>query len=362
MRRVLMLFAASCLLAMLALGGAACGGDDEAEPAGGSGDAQEQASVPEVEFTSVESDVPEGYDEPGPGDYRLAYLNPVQANEFLSTIGEAMRRETERLGGSMIELDAKGDVDTQVSQFNQLIAQEVDGIAVFALDPGSVAPAVERAAEAGIELVTIDLTFESTDDIGQFGSQVWQRRDEAAYLGAQEMARRAGAGGQVATIDFAIKVPSIVYSIDRAKFWAGKLGLEILGNAANPTDDIAGGQEAMTELLGKFPDMDGVIAYNDPSAIGAAAAARTQGKQDLVFGGQNGGSDALEAIEAGRQTYSARLDPISMGKAFSWGLYNLRDGNEVPKTVKAGQPEIVTEENVDQVKTWEQMLDEEYGG
>lgn len=361
MRRVLMLFAASCLVAILALGAAACGGDDEAEPAGGSGGTQQQA-VPEVEFTSVESEVPEGYDEPESGDYRLAYLNPVQANEFLSTIGEAMRLETERLGGSMIELDAKGDVDTQVSQFNQLIAQKVDGIAVFALDPGSVAPAIERAAKAGIELVTIDLNFESTGDIGGFGSQVWQRRDEAAFLGAQEMARRAGEGGKVATIDFAVKVPSIVYSIDRAKFWAGKFGLEILGNASNPTDDIAGGQEAMTELLGKFPDMAGVIAYNDPSAIGAAAAARTQGKQDLVFGGQNGGSDAVEAIRAGRQTYSARLDPISMGKAFSWGLYNLLDGKEVPKTVKAGQPEIVTEDNVDQVKSWEQMLEEEYGG
>jgi ABC-type sugar transport system substrate-binding protein len=359
MRRALMVVAASCLLA---LGSAACGDDDEAEPAGTSGDGQEQAALPEVEFTSIETDVPEGYDEPEPGDYRLAYLNPVQANEFLSTMGEAMRLETERLGGSMTELDAKGDVDTQVSQFNQLIAQDVDGIAVFALDPGSVAPAVERAREAGIELVTIDLTFDSTEDIGQFASQVWQRRDEAAYLGAQEMARRVGEGGQVATIDFAIKVPSIVYSIERGKHWAEQFGLELLGNASNPSDDIAGGQQAMTELLGKFPDMSGVIAYNDPSAIGAAAAARTQGKRDLVFGGQNGGSDALEAIKAGRQTYSARLDPISMGKAFSWGLYNLLEGKEVPKTVKAGPPEIVTEENVDQVKTWEQMLEEEYGG
>ncbi len=359
MRRVLMVVAASCLLA---LGTVACGDDNEAQPAGTAGESQEQAALPEVEFTSIETDVPEGYEEPEPGDYRLAYLNPVQANEFLSTMGEAMRLETERLGGTMTELDAKGDVDTQVSQFNQLIAQDVDGIAVFALDPGSVAPAVERATEAGIELVTIDLTFDSTEDIGQFGSQVWQRRDEAAYLGAQEMARRVGEGGRVATIDFAIKVPSIVFSIERGKHWAQQFGLEILGNASNPTDDIAGGQQAMTELLGKFPDMAGVIGYNDPSAIGAAAAARTQGRRELVFGGQNGGSDALEAIKAGRQTYSARLDPISMGKAFAWGLYNLLQGNEVPKTVKAGPPEIVTEENVDQVNTWEEMLAEEYGG
>ena len=90
-----------------------------------------------------------------------------------------------------------------------------------------------------------------------------------------------------------------------------------------------------------------MIGYNDPSAIGAAAAARSQGKTDLVFGGQNGGSDAFVALKAGRLSYSAKLDPPSMGKFAAWGLYNLLQGKTVPKTVKAEAPEIVTDENVD---------------
>ena len=94
----------------------------------------------------------------------------------------------------------------------------------------------------------------------------------------------------------------------------------------------------MTEILGNFPDIAGVIGYNDPSAIGAAAAARSQGKTDLVFGGQNGGSDAFVALKAGRLSYSAKLDPPSMGKFAAWGLYNLLQGKTVPKTVKAEAP------------------------
>jgi ribose transport system substrate-binding protein len=339
----------------------ACGDDDDGGSVGGSGgDASE---VADVKFTgSLELDVPEGYPEPEPENLRLGFLNPLKANEFLNTLGRAMQLETERLGGEFVELDAKGDVNTQVSQFNQLIAQNLDGIAVFALDPGSVAPAVKRAKAADIALVTIDLNFESTTDIGGFDSQVWQRRDEAAYIGAREMARRVGDGGDVATIDFAVKVPSIVFSIDRAKFWASKFGLNVLGNASNPSDDIAGGEKAMTQLLGKFPDIGGVIGYNDPSAIGAASAARAQGNPDLTFGGQNGGSDALDAIGADRLSYTVKLDPPSMGKAFAWGLYDLKQGTEVPKTVKAGKPELVTSENVDQVQSWDEQLEEEYGG
>jgi ribose transport system substrate-binding protein len=361
MRRLgAMLFVLVAVFAMAAALGA-CGDDDD-DSGGDSGGGSASAEVADVPFSgSLELDVPEGYPEPKSGQLRLGFLNPLKANEFLNTLGRAMQLETERLGGEFVELDAKGDVNTQVSQFNQLIAQNLDGIAVFALDPGSVAPAVKRAKAAGIPLVTIDLNFESTTDIGGFDSQVWQRRDEAAYLGAQEMASRVGKGADVATIDFAVKVPSIVYSIERANFWADKFGLNVLGNASNPSDDIAGGEKAMTQLLGKFPDIQGVIGYNDPSAIGAASAARAQGNPDLTFGGQNGGSDALEAIRAERLSYTAKLDPPSMGKAFAWGLYDLNQGTKVPKTVKAGKPELVTQDNVDQVKSWDEQLEEEYG-
>jgi ribose transport system substrate-binding protein len=351
-------------LVALVLVVASCGGDDDSNDAAApaettNGETDEAAAV---EFTgSLEADVPVGYEEPEPGDYRLAYLNPLGGNEFLDTLGRAMELETQRLGGTWVELDAAGDVDTQVSQFQQVVGQDVDGIFVFALDPGSVQPALERAKATEIPVVTIDLNFESTEDIGDFDSQIWQRRDEAAYLGAQEIASRLEGSGSVATIDFAVQVPSIVFSIERAVYWAEQFGLEVAGNATNPSDDIAGGEIAMTEILGNFPDIGGVIGYNDPSAIGAAAAARAQGRDDLVFGGQNGGSDAYEAIRADRLSYTAKLDPPSMGKFAAWGLYNLLQGNEVPKTVKAEEPVIVTSDNIDSVPTWEEQLEEEYG-
>ena len=366
MRRLSAVPVLLALVLALALGVAACGGDDDDEstpaPATTTAETEETPEAADVEFEgSIEDDAPVGYDEPEEGEFRLAYLNPVGGNEFLSTLGRAMRLETERLGGSYVELDANGDVDTQVSQFQQVVAQDIDGIFVFALDPGSVQPALTRAKQADIPVVTIDLNFESTEEIGDFDSQIWQRRDEAAYLGAQEMARRLDGEGDVATIDFAVQVPSIVYSIDRGTYWAEQFGLNVVGKASNQSDDIAGGEQAMTELLGNFPDIRGVIGYNDPSAIGAAAAARAQGRTDMVFGGQNGGSDALEAIRAGRLTYTVKLDPPSMGKFAAWGLYNLLQGNTIPKTVKAEDPELVTSDNIDDVQSWDEALDEEYG-
>ncbi|MBV9413805.1 MAG: sugar ABC transporter substrate-binding protein [Solirubrobacterales bacterium] len=309
--------------------------------------------------------MPSTYPQPKSKHLVLAYLNPEgSSNEFLTILGQSMKLETQKLGGTYVEKDAEGDVNAQVSQFDQLIAQKVNGIAVFALDPKSLAPDVARAKKAGIHLVTIDFNFTDTSAAGLQGyeSQVWQGRDMAAYLTAQEMAKLAGSGASVGTIDFAIKVPSIVYSINQDAAWAQKFGLKVAGNASNPSDDIAGGEKAMTSLLGKYPSIKGVMAYNDPSAIGAYSAARSQGTTSLSLAGENGGTDALGAIKAGRETLTVKLDDPSMGKDFAWGLYDLSEGVKIPTTVKAGPPVLVNKDNVSSIVPWETQLKQEYPG
>lgn len=348
----------------LAVGLAACGSSSSSSSTTKSSSSSASSkAVANVPFTSIEQTVPDTYPQPKPKHLVLAYLNPEgSSNEFLTTLGDSMKLATQKLGGTYMEEDAEGDVNTQVSQFNQLLAQKPNGIAVFALDPKSLAPDVAKARAEGIHLVTIDLNFTSTTDLGGYESQVWQRRDEAAYMTAQAMAKQLGSGAQVGTIDFEVKVPSIVFSIDRDKYWAQKFGLKVAGNASNPTDDIAGGEKAMTSLLGTSPSIKGVMAYNDPSAIGAYSAARSQGITNLALAGENGGSDALGAIKAGRETFSIKLDTPGMGKDFAWGLYDLSEGVKIPTTIKAGPPVLVDKSNVNSTMTWEQELKQDYPG
>jgi ABC-type sugar transport system substrate-binding protein len=352
----------------LVIGLAACGSSSSsstssagASSSSSSSSASSSSAPASVQFSSIEQQVPVGYPQPKPKKLTLAYLNPEgSSNEFLTVLGNSMKLETKKLGGTYIEKDAEGDVNTQVSQFDQLLAQHVDGIAVFALDPKSLAPDVARARKAGVHLVTIDLNFASTTALSGYESQVWQRRDEAAYMTATEMSKLLKPGDTLGTIDLVVKVPSIVFSIDRDTYWAEKYGFKVVGPASNPSDDIAGGEKAMTSLLGQHGNLKGVMAYNDPSAIGAGAAARSQGIASLALGGENGGSDALGAIKAGRETFTLKLDDPSMGKDFAWGLYDLSEGVKIPPTVKAGSPVLVNKDNVNSTIPWETQLKQEY--
>ena len=307
-------------------------------------------------FKSNESTLPVGYSKPTKNQkLRLAYLNPFGGNEFLDAMGTAMKKATTKLGGTLIILDGKGDVNTQVSQLQQLTAQKVDGIFVFALDPNSMKPALAKAKAAGIKLISIDENF-AGNDIGVYDSQIMQRRDEAAYLGAKHMASLIGPGSSFATIDFAIAVPSIVYSIVRGKKWATDFGLIFAGNASNPSDDIAGGTTAGTQILSNYPGIKGIIAYNDPSAIGASSAAKAASVTGVTFGGQNGGSDARAGITSGNLSYTLQLAAPSMGQFAAWGLYNAKQGKKLAKKVRAKAPVLVTSANIGSVPSWAKEL------
>ena len=152
MRRLSAVPVLLALVLALALSAAACGGDDDEStpaPAATTAGTETTPEAADVEFRAASKPTcRSATTSPRRATFRLAYLNPVGGNEFLSTLGRAMKLETEQLGGSYVELDAKGDVDTQVSQFQQVVAQEVDGIFVFALDPGAVQPALTRAKAA----------------------------------------------------------------------------------------------------------------------------------------------------------------------------------------------------------------------
>jgi ribose transport system substrate-binding protein len=352
------------IVGLLVLAGilGACGGDDEdgsegAETTGGNGQ-----EVAEVEFTeSIELGVDDCYEEPESEDLTIGYANPLDANEAVNVEATAMILETERLDGEFLNVDSNGDPDQQVSDIERMVAQGVDAIIVFPLDNRALDPALKQAQDANIPVVGIEWNLDAADPGPGVDTQVWEQRDRQSYLQAKAAAEFMEPGSQYAQIGFAVQVPSIEKQVERAAFWAEKYGLESLGRVDNPTDDIAGGEKAMTEAVSQWPDMDGVIAYNEESATGASAAARAQGKRELPLIGNNGGSLGFSSVESDAIDATVQTPVVDAGRCAVWGAYDLAQGNEVPDAVVPGEPAIITQETLDDVTTWEEQLEEEYG-
>ena len=110
---------------------------------------------------------------------------------------------------------------------------------------------------------------------------------------------------------------------------ARRPALTIVGTQDNPSDDVTGGEKAANGLVQRYSNMDAVIGYNDPSALGAVIAARGAGRKVTVVG-LNGDSAGLQAVKSGKLAATVRVDPVGWGTQTAIAAYSLITKQNLP--------------------------------
>jgi ribose transport system substrate-binding protein len=311
------------------------------------------AAIP-AGYTGAEGKLPTAYKAPtvkAGARCTIGFQNPLAANETLTFLQRAIVAEGERLKCKLVVLDDALSVDKQVSNMQQLLAQKVNVIIFYPLDPRAVNPVLRRAKSQKVPVIAIDANFGGAAPPSDITTQVYQGRDIQAYLQAQAMAK-AKPKARVGLIGIGAPVPALKYLNSREAFWAKKAGLTIVGTRDNPTDDVTGGEQAANGLLQSYADLDAVIAYNDPSALGAVTAARSAGRKITVVG-LNGSSDGIAAVKDGRIAATVQVDIVGTGIQAARAAYSLvtRQNLPLPRTV-IRPASLVTKANVGKVRSW----------
>jgi ABC-type sugar transport system substrate-binding protein len=287
----------------------------------------------------------------------IGFQNPLAANESLQYFQKGAIAQAKAFGCKIIVLDDALSPDKQVSNMQQLLAQGVGAIIFYPLDPKATTPVLAQAKKKGVPVIAIDATFGNPKLPVAPGivTQVWQGRDIMAYLQVQALAKVAPKA-KVGLIGIGAPVPALKYLNAREAFFAKKAGLTVVGTQDNPTDDVTGGEKAGNGLIQRYPDMNAVIGYNDPSAIGAVTAARGTGKK-LVVVGLNGTSDGIAGVRDGRLAATVQGQSPGLGIESVTAAYDLITKQHLPlPKVIVLLPRIVTKENVDKILDWDAQL------
>jgi ABC-type sugar transport system substrate-binding protein len=307
-------------------------------------------------YTGAEGKAASSYPKPTvePGfKCTIGFQNPLAANETLQYFQKGAVAQAKALKCKIILLDDALDVDKQVSNMQQLLAQKVNAIVFYPLDPRAMTPVLAQAKKQGVPVVSIDSNFGNPKSAVTPGiqAQVWQGRDIQAFLQAQALAK-AKPGAKIGLIGIGAPVPALKYLNAREKFWSQKLGMTVVGSQDNPTDDVTGGEKAGNALIQRYPDMDAVIGYNDPSAIGAVIAARAAGKKLTVIG-LNGSSDGIAAVKDGRIAATVQTDAPGIGQETVKAAYLLATKQPTGPKLVILRPRIVTKANVNSIPSWD---------
>ena len=309
-------------------------------------------------YKGVEAKLPTAYKKPAKkagASCTIGFQNPVAANEFLGFLQKAVVAEGKAYGCRVITLDDALNPDKQVSNMQQLLAQKVKAIIFYPLDPKATTPVLKRAKTQGVRVLAIDASFGSTKKVPLIATQVWQGRDTQAYLQAQAL-KKAKPNAKLGIIGIGIPVPAIKYLVQREAFWAKKAGASVIATQDNPSDDVTGGEKAGNALLQRHSDINAVIGYNDPSALGTVIAARSAGRTITVIG-LNGSSDGIQGVKSGRLAATVQVDPIGLGVQVARAAYSLITKQNQPLPPIVIRPgRLVTKANVNSIPSWAAQL------
>jgi ribose transport system substrate-binding protein len=232
----------------------------------------------------------------GEAKYRVGVTLLNRVHNFYSVLEETMVAEAEARGIELIVQDGDFDSSKQKNQIEDFIVQEVDAIIVCPVDSASIGGPIGMANEAGIPVFTADIGA----DEGEVVAHIATDNVMGGRLAGEFLAEQIGGEGKVVILDH----PSVMSVQDRTTGFEAAMaeypGTEIVDRpAADGVRDKA--NDRMQDMLTKYPDLAGVFAINDDTALGALAAIRqsTEPLEDLVMVGFDGTDEALEEIAAG---------------------------------------------------------------
>ncbi|MCI8439923.1 MAG: sugar ABC transporter substrate-binding protein [Oscillospiraceae bacterium] len=95
---------------------------------------------------------------------------PTQSSERWINDGANMKAQLEALGYKVELQYAEDDPQTQVSQVENMVAQQVDCLVIAAIDGGPLVPVEEQAKNAGIPVIAYDRLLKDTDAVKYYAS------------------------------------------------------------------------------------------------------------------------------------------------------------------------------------------------
>jgi ribose transport system substrate-binding protein len=203
-------------------------------------------------------------------------------NPFFKLIANVMQEEAGKYGYQLVALSGDNNPAQQNNQMSDFVAQGYDAIFLNPVDSRAAGEGVKRARQAGIPVFTFDVqvTDEDARDLVVFhiGSDNYQ----GGQLAAESMMQATGDQGRIAIVTF----PEITSCILRRDGFVDYLRennskLEIV-KELSAKGNREGGKNVAADILTAHPDIVGIFAVNDPSALGVYAAVTNAGKQEQV--------------------------------------------------------------------------------
>jgi ribose transport system substrate-binding protein len=258
-------------------------------------------------------------------------------------------------GMKLISVEAGNDLNKQLSDVEDMIAQGIDVLILNPKDPLGAVPATKMATEAGIPVFIIDSSIDASAD---FVTTVQSNNTQNGIAVGEWLAQRMGATPiRMALLSGSPGNP--VGEDRREGVLRGYTEGSLRANNALNLQIVAqgwgewateGGLNAMEDILTAFTDINVVLCENDSMCLGAMRAIADAGLTDqvLVLAAADGQKEALEFIAQGSYGATGLNDPALVARTAVDLVVEYLKGRRDFARITYTPPMAITKENVEQ--------------
>ena len=256
-------------------------------------------------------------------------------NPFFKEIADAFTAAAEKRGYRVVAVSGDFDVARQQNQVQDFIVRQSVAIVLCPCDSRAIGPAIREADAAGIPVFTADIACLAP------GAKVVSHIATDNYGGGKQAAEAmiealGPAGGKVVILDYKqaesclLRVKGFKEVIERHNADHRQAAVRIVSELPGDGQKDKG-YKAAEDALQAYPDLAGVFAINDPSALGARAAIEKAGKTAQVkIIGFDGQLDGKQAIRDGKIYADPIQFPDRIAKLAVDSIVRYFDGQTVP--------------------------------
>lgn len=265
----------------------------------------------------------------------------------------------EKLGAYVQVTSANSDPELQNSQVENLISQKVDVLVIMPYDSEKIAPTIELAHEAGIQVLSYDrlIKLANVDYYISFDNETVGRMEAEGVVAVKKSGNFAYVGGSpIDNNSSQLKKGSMGVLEPLIKNGSVKLVVDTFTPDWKPEEAY----KTIKQYLAGGGKLDAVVAANDGTAFGAIRALREYNLEGKVpVSGQDAELSACQRIVRGTQTMTVYKPlPVLAQKAAELAVSMAR-GEKLPSksTTNNGNYEVpsyyldpimVTKENMDE--------------
>lgn len=279
---------------------------------------------------------------------------------------EGVDRYAEETGtDAYMQGSGQADANAQVRVLEDLLASNVDALAVVPFQPDAVEQVQARAMQDGVTVITHEAP---NIENAHYDIEAFRNEDYGRNL-MDELAKRMNEQGQyavmVGSLSSATHMDWVTSAIEHQK--ANYPDMQQVGDIIETADDSQIAYERMRELLSAYPKLKGMQGSASTDVVGVGQAVDEEGLSDkIAVVGTSVPNDARAGLKNGSIDLITFWDPADAGYAMNALAQAVVDGKEITEGMDLGVPGYesitldgkvvygdkawitVTEENVDE--------------